>query len=69
VLFDRFPQLIQIRDELRYQGAAIAQVSGSGSALFGIFGDQETARRAQQALTNKRDLRVYAGRTLESRPD
>lgn len=36
-LFERYPQLSQIKDKLYELGAVYAQMSGSGSALFGIF--------------------------------
>jgi 4-diphosphocytidyl-2-C-methyl-D-erythritol kinase len=70
VLFTRYPELLQIRDELRRHGATISMVSGSGSAVFGIFASHDVAELAYLAmLMGKRNLQVYLGRTLENRAD
>jgi 4-diphosphocytidyl-2-C-methyl-D-erythritol kinase len=37
VVFGQYPQIAQIKDELYRQGAVYAQMSGSGSAVYGIF--------------------------------
>jgi len=39
-VFDRHPQLADIKQRLYDAGALYAQMSGSGSALFGIFGNE-----------------------------
>lgn len=36
-VFQRYPQLAQIKEDLYRQGAVYASLSGSGAALFGIF--------------------------------
>lgn len=36
-LFPKFPELLQIKEKLYADGALYASLSGSGSALFGIF--------------------------------
>lgn len=36
-VFRRFPELVQAKEELYNSGAVYASMSGSGSALFGIF--------------------------------
>jgi 4-diphosphocytidyl-2-C-methyl-D-erythritol kinase len=46
VLFARIPELARARDEIRRTGAEIAMVSGSGSALFGIY---ESAAHCEKA--------------------
>jgi 4-diphosphocytidyl-2C-methyl-D-erythritol kinase len=38
-LFARYPELELCRQALRESGAIVAQVTGSGSALFGLFRD------------------------------
>lgn len=50
VIFKRYPQLEAMRDSLREMGARIALLSGSGSALFGIFDTTEVRDRAAQRL-------------------
>ena len=37
VIFKQHPQLQEIKDELYHRGAVYAAMSGSGSAMFGIF--------------------------------
>ncbi len=46
VLFARFPVLSEYRDRLMRLGATAAALSGSGPSLYGIFGSEETLRRA-----------------------
>jgi 4-diphosphocytidyl-2-C-methyl-D-erythritol kinase len=67
VLFSRHPILRELRDELRSAGAVMAMVSGSGSALFGVFTDQASALRAQHALGRRTDVRSLLTRTLDER--
>lgn len=47
---DARPQIGRIKGELVAAGAAAAGMTGSGSAVFGLFRDEETARGAQGAL-------------------
>jgi 4-diphosphocytidyl-2-C-methyl-D-erythritol kinase len=52
VVFSVHPELGAIRDELAAQGAELARLSGSGSAVFAVFeetGAAETAARAVEA--------------------
>jgi 4-diphosphocytidyl-2-C-methyl-D-erythritol kinase len=44
------PEIAAARDELLRLGAAFAAMSGSGSAVFGVFGDRDGARRAGTAM-------------------
>ena len=41
-----FPEIGRIKAALRREGALYARMSGSGSAVFGIFPDERTARKA-----------------------
>jgi len=41
-VFDRYPIVGEIKDELYQEGAIYASMSGSGSAVFGIFEEQVT---------------------------
>jgi 4-diphosphocytidyl-2-C-methyl-D-erythritol kinase len=59
----RHPEIAGIVSALRRAGAAYAAMSGSGSAVFGLFDGQARARAAQRALaTQKR--RTFVIRTL-----
>ncbi len=49
-VFARFPQLQSIRAKLRRLGARPARMTGSGSALFGLFETREAAKRARDAF-------------------
>ena len=69
VLFDRFPILRELRDALRRAGAAIAMLSGSGSALFGVFADEAAATAAHRALVVTPHARIFRARTLMSETD
>ena len=58
VVFQTFPQLFQIWNELRALGANIARLSGTGSSLFGLFQDEGAAVKAVNSLRSK-GFRVY----------
>jgi len=59
----RHPEVRQIRERLVALGATLARLSGSGSAVFGIF---DTATRARRAVTNLRrpDWKVWQTTTV-----
>ena len=65
VLFKRFPALADVCGQLRSSGAVISMVSGSGSALFGVFVSDDAARQAQQALAQQAGISTFLARTLE----
>jgi 4-diphosphocytidyl-2-C-methyl-D-erythritol kinase len=44
------PPISALRDRLRGHGALVAEVSGSGSAVFGLFDSEEAARAASERL-------------------
>jgi 4-diphosphocytidyl-2-C-methyl-D-erythritol kinase len=46
-VFPRFPQLSEWKDRLLKAGALLAMLSGSGSALFGVFADRRGAAAAR----------------------
>ena len=69
VLFARYPMLRELRDRLLRAGAAVALVSGSGSALFGVFAEETTAAAAQHALSDLQTARMFRARTLMTEPD
>ena len=50
VVFARHPVLSEIKNEILKAGAVRAALSGSGSALFGIFGSEEGAVKALPRL-------------------
>lgn len=54
VVFARHPQLKRIRDRLRRCGALRAAMTGSGSALFGLFEDRPSLERARTMFARER---------------
>ncbi len=64
-LFPRFTRLPEIRDALREVGASTALLSGSGSALFGLFPLPRAAARAAKRLRERwPDLRTIETQTV-----
>lgn len=47
------PEIGQAIDALTAHGAACARMSGSGSAVFGVFADEQTARAACEVLSQR----------------
>jgi 4-diphosphocytidyl-2-C-methyl-D-erythritol kinase len=47
-IFRRFPRLAELKHSLYAHGADFALMSGSGSALYGLFKHSKSARKAQQ---------------------
>lgn len=65
--FEETLRLVQVRDikkALLAAGALGAVMTGSGSAVFGLFGTEPAARNAAQLLTSKG--KVYVTRPLRS---
>jgi 4-diphosphocytidyl-2-C-methyl-D-erythritol kinase len=50
VVFAEHPRLKSLRARLQRLGAEPARLSGSGAALYGLFGSRERAERARQSL-------------------
>lgn len=62
------PEVRDLQHEIRNRGAEAAALSGSGSAVFGIFSDQSRAREAREALDRHPATdRTWLCRTLGSR--
>ena len=51
-IFKRLPRVAEVKDLLYSSGALYASMSGSGAALFGIFTDDNLARRAADTLAD-----------------
>ena len=67
VVFRRYPALREIKRQILAGGARHALLSGSGSALFGVFDSPEAASRAVDELVAQ-GVRAEAARFL-SRAD
>jgi 4-diphosphocytidyl-2-C-methyl-D-erythritol kinase len=50
VVFPKYPALREVKRALERSGARYVSLSGSGSAVYGLFGDQESAEKAAKSL-------------------
>jgi len=66
VVFQQFPELELWKDGLVRGGADAAMLSGSGSAIFGVFGDRRRAEAAAKAFGGFPG-KVWVGTTLGRR--
>jgi 4-diphosphocytidyl-2-C-methyl-D-erythritol kinase len=64
VLFARYPALRELRDDLRRSTADIALVSGSGSALFGLFLDEAKATAAARVFAARAGVNTHLAHTI-----
>ncbi len=60
VALRRFPVLGEIKKDLLNQGAIGSLMTGSGSAVFGLFADGAAARRAAGRMRGKPDWQIVA---------
>ena len=54
VVFKRYPEILEIKNELLNLGAEGALLSGSGSAVFGVFDNPEIAKKALTRFTGEK---------------
>ncbi len=67
VVFAEHPILEAVRDALRHAGAAPALLAGSGSAVFGVFGDEAARAAAADAVAERwPDMEVIETATASS---
>ncbi len=46
-----YPEISRIKDALKREGSSYVMMSGSGSSVFGVFRDEEAARRASGKMS------------------
>ncbi|TSA30033.1 MAG: hypothetical protein D4R68_01305, partial [Ignavibacteriales bacterium] len=51
-VFGKYPEIEKIKKQLYQDGALFASLSGSGSSVYGIFKDIESANVAKNNLPN-----------------
>jgi 4-diphosphocytidyl-2-C-methyl-D-erythritol kinase len=61
IVFDRYPALKSLKEDLQASGAHTARLSGTGASLFGIFAQESKARSAAKMLA-VRGVSVYTQR-------
>ncbi len=62
----RFPQIRRTLRELTALGAVHAAMTGSGSAVFGLFGHPDVAAAAQAALAGRGEAAILTATLPES---
>jgi 4-diphosphocytidyl-2-C-methyl-D-erythritol kinase len=63
VVFKRYPEILRIKNELLSSGAGGALLSGSGSTVFGIFDNPESAKKALVRFTGGKH-RVFLAKSI-----
>jgi len=63
VVFKRYPQVERIKAQMKNFGAKLALMSGSGSAVFGMFTDRRRAFRAYEYFEETRDF-AWIGKSV-----
>jgi 4-diphosphocytidyl-2-C-methyl-D-erythritol kinase len=63
VVFPKYPAIREVKRALERSGAKYVSLSGSGSAVFGLFADQESANQAVKKL-EQNDIPAQATVTL-----
>jgi 4-diphosphocytidyl-2-C-methyl-D-erythritol kinase len=63
VVFPQYPAIREVKRALERSGAKYVSLSGSGSSVYGLFDDRQTAGKAAKFLTDQ-DVPAVATRTL-----
>ena len=64
VTVSRYPRIARLKERLDREGAIGSLMSGSGSAVFGVFADEADARRAFAGFDGEKDVRAYLAFSL-----
>ena len=65
VVFKRYPEILEIKNELLRSGAGGALLSGSGSTVFGIFDNPDLAKKALARFAGKK-YKVFLAKSITS---
>jgi 4-diphosphocytidyl-2-C-methyl-D-erythritol kinase len=63
VVFPKYPAIREVKRALERLGAKYVSLSGSGSAVYGLFSDQESASKAVEKLVDN-EVPAHATVTL-----
>lgn len=64
VTIGRYPRIARLKERLDREGAMGSLMSGSGSAVFGVFADEADAERAFAGFDGEKDVRAYLAFSL-----
>lgn len=64
VTIGRYPRIARLKERLDREGAIGSLMSGSGSAVFGVFADEADAGRAFAGFDGEKDVRAYLAFSL-----
>ncbi len=53
IMFNKHPEIKNIKEEILRQGALYAVMTGSGSSVVGLFKDKKSAKKAENSLSKK----------------
>ena len=65
IVFKRYPEILEIKNELLRSGAGGALLSGSGSTVFGIFDNPDLAKKALARFAGKKH-KVFLAKSITS---
>ncbi|MBI5555256.1 MAG: 4-(cytidine 5'-diphospho)-2-C-methyl-D-erythritol kinase [Elusimicrobia bacterium] len=63
----KYPLILEIKHRLLAAGAALALMSGSGSAVFGLIASQIAENRIKEVFSKTKGFWVWSGKTLNTR--
>ncbi|MDP3286022.1 MAG: hypothetical protein Q8M56_16450, partial [Desulfobacterales bacterium] len=55
----KYPEINEVKEAILKQGAAGVLMSGSGSSVFGLFSDNDSAIKAGNAISHNFGWRVF----------
>lgn len=64
-VFQHFPEVETLKHDIMHLGAAYVSMSGSGSAVLGVFEEDELAARAAGFFEKEKNNRVWVGNKYE----
>ena len=64
VTIGRYPRIARLKDRLNESGAIGSLMTGSGSAVFGLFADEADANKAFAGFEGEKDIRAYLAFSL-----